>query len=37
MAKGSIMRGSQKISFPSQPAARNSMDEIHTDVGGTGH
>jgi hypothetical protein len=29
--------GSRKIIFPSPPSAGKIMDEIHTDVGGTGH
>jgi hypothetical protein len=32
-----ICKISQNISFPSPPSAGNSMDERHTDVGGTGH
>jgi hypothetical protein len=30
-------RDSRKISFNSPPSAGNGMNEIHTDVGGTGH
>jgi hypothetical protein len=30
-------RDNQKISFPSPPSAGNGMDEIHTNVDGTGH
>jgi hypothetical protein len=34
---GVFMGDSWKISLPRMPSARNRMDEIHTDVGGTGH
>jgi hypothetical protein len=31
-----ITGDSRKISFSTPPSAGNDMDEIHTDVGGTG-